>query len=447
VKSITGTSNIRAFWWLFFCYFFCLLAIGIWVRDVDGQPYLLSTTASFMQGQTMSDPLSFATAAVDIYKNGWVTPANRWIINLWPPGFVLLEAGVLVMFGENAFFVVVLMVLGSLLGAVMLSVLRLYLTTLIPPIAATLLPLLPLCFPVTRVLLVQPLGIVLGEGFSVMFFITAVLLLMLAAREYSLAKAATAGGMLAMAAYFRSQYEMLVLFLTLGAVPVLGSVVFYGRANRATDSVRRIGAVILLAVVTAQILMLPWRLHNFHHTRKLSWVQTQNLVVQNALTTEKKLVDAGGGFVVAGGGHLACLLEPTYCGQSNEKLFYQAFFNHLGQWYQHKFALLDDFWFSVLRDNNLSVPVDPVGFLDWIDNVMLLCLVSVTIPLFWAVRRHPSAVLFAWLIGSFYVCFFGILSLVHFEVRYFFLIKIFAIFTTITLGGLAWSLTRKNDIH
>ena len=40
-------------------------------------------------------PTYFATAAIDIAENGWISSYNDWIFNLWPPGFVLLEASII----------------------------------------------------------------------------------------------------------------------------------------------------------------------------------------------------------------------------------------------------------------------------------------------------------------------------------------------------------------
>jgi hypothetical protein len=44
----------------------------------------------------------FATAAIDISKLGWISASNAWILNLWPPGFILVQVFISKAFGYEA---------------------------------------------------------------------------------------------------------------------------------------------------------------------------------------------------------------------------------------------------------------------------------------------------------------------------------------------------------
>lgn len=451
-NSRDGTDNVQperpCFFVFFLGYFVLLFAVGLFVRDSDPQPELLAAIGDLGKSlREVGDPLYFATGALDIYHFGWITPANRWIISLWPPGFMLLEAGILKLFGESAPFIVILIALSAFLGATMLLLMRRYLLELVGPICATFLPLVVFCFPVTRLYMLEPIGAVLGEGFSVAFFIIAMLLILLAPRSRPLAYAISAGTLLALAAYFRPQYELLIWFLTAAATPILGWLLFSLWSYRRLDSRRtatRSVVIILAVLTTSHLLMLPWRIHNLFEGGGLSWVSTRHLVIRNALSIEAGLAAGGGGFVIEGGGNLACKLEPSYCGQTDEKLFYRAFFDHMGEWYLRKFELLPKYWFASLR-NFVNIGFLPT-LIDKIVNALLLLCVLATVPLLWRTRHNRVGLLQLWICASFYMCFFVIFSFVHFEARYFYLLKIFSIVTTILLGSLAYRSKKRTPI-
>jgi hypothetical protein len=287
-----------------------------------------------------------------------------------------------------------------------------------------------------------------GEGFAVAFFLTAAVAVLGSIHRDSLPLAVIGGVLLAAAAYFRSQYELLTLFLTIVAFP-LGAALWF-RATK-TSNRGRSGAFLRMTVrtmaatlLTAHLLMAPWRMHNYLDSGELSWVHTQKLVIANALTPTTELLKKNAKFVVEGGGDLACRFEPQYCGQTDPVLFYKAFVDNIGDWYQAKLRLVDDYWFSSVE--NLGRIVYPSHLLDKLINSMLLAFVLATVPLFLRVRRHFLAPALAWLCLSFYACFFCIFTLVQFEVRYFYLVKAFATFTTIVMSSMAYSMSRGGEI-
>lgn len=438
-------KNFQPYAFLF--YLACLLLIGLVVRDIDGQPNILATIQNFMSPPgviQLGDPHSFSSGAIDVYQNGWFTPDKQWLINLWPPGFMLLEAAILKLFGLDAPFIAILIALCALLGAGMLVLMRKYLLEFVAPALATFLPLLPFCFPVTRLFLLQPIGIVLGECFSIIFFITAVLLALLGFRERSYRKAIAAGLMLALSAYFRSQFEILVMFLTLGAIPVLlwcliGPLLRRtSQTGMARPQARLVVWIILSTLITAHLLMFPWRLRNLNnpYNQRLNWVSTETITYSNAGLTDEELFKVKAGWIVEGGGNLACNLEASYCGKGDKTLYYKAFFKHIKEWYIRKFALLDKYWFASIY--NFTAPVHPSSWGDNVANLLLLLCVLLTWPFLWIARRHSESVLHLWICGSFYSCLFAVFTFVQFEVRYFYLIKIFSMFSTIMLGCLAF---------
>lgn len=433
-------------------YFACLLLIGVFVRDTASQPGLFSTIHGFLSTpQDMGDPVSFATGALDIYRFNWPSPGNYWLIHLWPPGFMLLEGGILKLFGEEAPFIAILMVLSSLSSAMMLSVLRRALIGFVPAAVATLLPLLPFCFPVTRQFLLQPTGLVLGEAFSVAFFITSVLLVWLAAKERNLTRAVVAGLLLALSAYFRSQYELIVVLMTACALPLaLWAFIAMrrkgGEAEARTQILYSLKAVAVL-LVTAHVLMAPWRIHNKVEADSLAWVQTQDLTYQYLLSTDAALLAGNGAFVIRGGGNVACALDPSVCGKSDRALILGVFVAHMREWLQIKASLLPEYWFASIND--WGVPVTAAGRGDNLANgLALLCVLAIA-PLLHLGRRALASDVLIWLFSSFFIFFFLVFVLIHYEVRYFYLFKIFAIVSSVLLACRAWHQmnTARNEIE
>ncbi len=308
-----GALTRKHLLWFFF-YFSVAASIGLFIRDVHRQPSLFATINNFMLSGSVpaADPNSFATGALDIYRYGWFKEDNQWLIRLWPPGFMVLEGLVLKCFGVEAPFILILIVLNSIFLGFLLLVFRAHLLRVVPVKAASMLPLLPLFLPVTRFFLLQPGGIILGEAFSIVFFLTAMFLIPLAIRNRSWGEAIPAGLLLALSAYFRSNFELLVTFLTLmAALLVLSYYLLFRNWIRRVDRdimscfIRTV--VIVLSVANAA--MVPWRIHNYYHSGNFSWTQTPNIEYRNAGLTDEQLTDNNGFFVVRGGGNLACKLR------------------------------------------------------------------------------------------------------------------------------------------
>ena len=432
----------------FIAYFCILLLLGVFVRDLAGQPALSSTIHTFQEAIYLGDPRYFASGALDVFRNGWFTPENQWLINLWPPGFMLLEASILGILGEQAPLIAVLLIMSALLQAFWMTVLHHLLRPLIPALAASFLPLLPFAFPVTRQFLLQPTGLVLGEAFALGCFMAAVLLVILSARAGRLWVAIAAGFFLGLSAYFRSQYGTMVTMYTLGALPIA---LWLGwRLRRLPQDASRRAPMrlslktLLLVVVAAHATMLPWRVYVKMELGRTSWVATQQLVAQNGLTSSEDLLKAGAGWIVRGGANVACLVAPEYCGQKDPALYYRAFLEHPFEWTYRKAILLDDYWFAALSD--WTEPTSPPKLSDWIANILLLVVMMAILPLLWLIRREREAVLHVWILGSFFGCFAGVFTLVHLETRYFYLIKVFVVVLTTLLAAAAWYRRRSEAL-
>ena len=434
---------------LFFVYFFMALCVGVFVRDVPTQPSLFLTLTNCITLYGQSDPGSFATAGLDIHHYGWVTAQNVWIFHLWPPGFMMLEGYILDVFGTNAPFILVLIVLNSLFIALLLLMFRTCLNWVAPPKVSSFLVLLPFLFPLTRFFLLEPAAIVYGEAFSIVFLLTAIFMLQIAVEKYSWKKALIAGLMLALSAYFRSQFELIICVLTvmfLLMVITIFSIQMLSKKNifNKKELIKQVKMMALFLLVT-HLIMLPWRIHNYRdHSisgHSLSWVQTATLYKQAGKTNDQ-LMHLGGKWLADSGANVACNVEPNYCGKDNKLEYYKVFVQHYKEWIRLKFNMAGQFWFSSL-ENYSGGPAD-LSRMDTITNWFSLIFILITLPLLWLIRRASNALIISWLTVSFYACFFVIFTFVHFEYRYFYAVKIFTFFNVLQLICITWNDLKRN---
>ncbi len=429
---------------LFFVYFFIALCIGIFVRDVSTQPSLFLTLTNCMTLYGYGDPGSFATAGLDIHHYGWVTDQSQWIFHLWPPGFMMLEGYILDVFGTNAPFILILIVLNSLLIALLLLMFRECLNLVIPTKISSLLVLLPFLFPLTRFFLLEPAAIVYGEAFSIVFLLTAIFMLQIAAEEYSWKKALIAGLMLALSAYFRSQFELIILVLTvmflLIVICIFSTKILCRKCTLNKNELIKQLKMIALFLFATQLAMLPWRIHNYrdsYFSHSFSWVSTSLHYAVAGQTNKQLLETPGAGFLVSSGANVACNVDPSYCGKSDKREFYKVFVQNYREWFRFKFNIVGKFWFSSIQ-SYAGRDISP-SRMDIVVNWFFLIAVLITFPLLWLVRRTPNALIISWVTVSFYSCFLVIFTFVHFEFRYFYAVKIFTLFSVLQLICIAWS--------
>lgn len=411
--------------------FAVLLAIAVFAQEYGPIPHLTATFDDIIKIDPYADPASFSRGAKDILSLGWIAPERILIAQYWPPGFMLLEAAIAKAFGLQAPLVLVLQVFACAVWAATMALQRRLLGRFINPLLAAAIPFVPFLFQTPRTFLVERYGVVLGETFSVAFFLSAVMLMLITVEKRRLREAVYAGICFALAAYFRSQYELILLALTGLAVPLIVlSIRSERRGNGQAPYVFIIKSA-LASLVVAHVLMVPWRAYHYVAFGTPTWVFTSGLIARNSLTTDEDLLKIGGSFVINGGGDLACKLEPSYCGQTSSVYFYKAFFKNFLSWYKAKISLLPSFWYQVTgRDGALF------------STLCLLAMIGL-LPLLVLCRRYVGWSLIAWITASFYGTFFVIFTLVHFEFRYFYLVKIFSLVSFLNLSVVAWSIYRQ----
>lgn len=418
--------------WVSVAYFLVLLSIALWIRDIPNQPDPFNTTLQqIASGATnLSDPSSFATAAIDIAETGRIRLSHEWFFNLWPPGFMFLEASIIMVFGPGAPVILILQILATALFSIVLVLLYDILNVHIASkFAALILPLLIFTFPVSRVFLLQPTGITLGETFSIGFFLIFVLLSFGAVERHSLRYAAYAGFCLALSAYFRSQFEFILLVLSgWGIFVIIAIKLTRLRKSIEPKFLKSSVKTIVIILLVAHVATIPWRVYRwiyFYHGNP-SWVDTIDLYYRNAVMTSDHLKSMKGDWLVAGGANLVCRIDPSTCGDTanSKNLFFRTFIEHPIEWYSLKFEMIGEYWFASLRD--WGPVVEKPSFMDVVTNGLLLFALISLVPLLLTrkVRSHGSWILLMWFTLSVFSAYMVIFTFAPLEVRYFYFPKI-----------------------
>jgi hypothetical protein len=301
--------------------------------------------------------------------------------------------------------------------------------------------LLIFAVPVSRVFLLQPKGIVLGESFAIGLFLLCVLLTIRAVERHSLRYAFCAGLCLAMAAYFRSQFEFILLVLTGWGILLL-IVTYIQRRQNTIDLIylNSLIKTILIVLLIAHATTLPWRAYRwtYFYAGTPSWVKSSQLLYRNSVMTSEHLESLSGHWIIAGAGNVVCRIDPSTCGDTAnaKELFFRTFMRHPVEWYSLKFDAIGDYWYSSVR--NFGGVVIKSTWMDIVTNAMLLVALTalVCLSLTRKVRSHISSIVLAWFNIALFSAYAIIFSLAHYEVRYFYFPKIGSIMMLLIVATL-----------
>lgn len=421
-------------------YFLILISIALFVRDIPNQygsnSVMELTLDEVIKTSEWGDPSSYGLGAVDVATTGWITSDHQVVFNAWPPGFTLLEALIIKSMGMNAPVVFILMILLAALFSLIFVILFNDWRIIKNDVISFFIPLIIFIFPLSRVYLLQPVGVSFGEPFSVAFFILGLLFLCRSVKTKKIRPAIYAGLFFALSAYFRSQFELFVLAINLlgilSFICLRKSSVFYG------DKSTSFSNIILVVVITANLAMLPWRIYHLVNNGFPVWVSTPLATAKLSVQTDAELESSGRGFILAGGGNLTCKVDPTTCGKESEltKLFLKTYLENPLKWYELKLRKIGKYWFSPIV-NWVTVNAQPNLFDYFINMIFLVLIMSSSILLSLSdLRKTHAGKAISWIFYSLVFAYSIIYSLVHFEVRYFYFPKIMSlIFFVLTISS------------
>ena len=269
-----------------------------------------------------SDAGSLLKAAMSWSESGTITPEWRWVYNLWPPGMVIVDRGMLELEALLSVPIVLLMViLNCLVWAALFGTWFVMVRTLWGSVPAVVFGIGAILYSGISVWGIDH-GLFYADNFGTVAFCFSILLLVKVSRTQTskqrVVLASLAGVALAAASYFRASFEIVA-----GGTLVLASVILVvaliARVSHRLPVIApgAIGAMLPLVVmgIAAQIVMLPWRVYGAikNHPGDFRWSTVSDLASSARWLPESVLRDAGMQFSIDGRSNWACVNDPVQC--------------------------------------------------------------------------------------------------------------------------------------
>lgn len=261
-----------------------------------------------------SDAGSYLKAALELETINMLSQDQLWVINLWPPGMVFLEALIL-KFAPGSLAIVYALIVSGLwtaLAWVFAKEVRKHYGLIISYLALFFL------------LLSSPLqswifdsGLYYAEGISVGAYIFGLLFLIRGSGETTktliVSRGIIAGTFLAISAYFRSTFSSLESVLFVSLILVFSFYMFTRNSKNKTGSRLQLKNSLTLIFATWSsmfILMEPWLQFTNHFVRNVrAWSVVGGNFFRNVWVDRGSSPD----FLSAGGVGWGCELDPEFC--------------------------------------------------------------------------------------------------------------------------------------
>ncbi len=404
-------------------YFVVLVTLPI-VANLYGIERWTQTLVEAASSSGYGDPTYFAAAAIDISKYGWITENTRWVINLWPPGFVFFEGALLRIFGiDSAMPLVLLACSAGLFSTVLMEMCRLFKSA--TDRWAWLTPLVLFSFPAAQIFLLSVTGLVFGEWLAIGCFFGGVLFVL----RKSVKGLIMAGFLFAISAYARSQYEFFLDAMLAVSVGFLVLSILLKKPRN--SSLWNSSKYLVCSLIAAQIFMSPWRAYHWIYGQDARWVYSSNDLFAVSLTSDENLLAASQGWLIRGGANIACHISPEDCGKKDGATYKRIFLNNAYAWVSGKAALLPEYWFS--SERALGSPL-PNNVTEGIFNSLLLFCLIASCLLHWLIRKSDLAPIWIGISLSLAMAHVVIVVFATLEVRYLYFIKIYGVFSFLLLA-------------
>lgn len=322
--------------------------------------YLKLPAPSIIQFFGMMDASSYIKGALFFLQNGYFQP---WISAAWPPGESLLIAFIIKFTGLSYYpfkmlllsvfsWSIVFLLVFFTLGNIQNIYLRFFLS---------LAPLLIHFFQTW----VFDYGLILSENLSLPLFIMGICLMI---RWLQIAPVSSKSNFLlilsallfALTAYFRGYFELffgqfLAAVMIVFIAYKLISKLYSGKQNPLLTSRLK---TIIFSLILFHVILIPWRIYQFHHTGSYSWQQLASAVWIDFWQPRSVYADA----------NIPCLIHPDWCqffylhdlSQKASMLDYRfyrsmsimALIEHPFAWLWMKAKLFNLFWFG---DSNIPI--------------------------------------------------------------------------------------------
>jgi hypothetical protein len=405
------------------------------------------------------DQIWFAKAAILLATNSF-TDSDYWILAIFAPGLTGIEFALLKVFGLNCPIVLYLCIITCASWALVLLNLQKLAGPRMGKAFSYLAPASISFSIIWRQYCLQS-GILLTETISIAFLAASFLTLLRANINKSRSLAIYSGALLAVAAYIRTQIEIIGTGLALVTMlAIIGQLILDQRKKtekQFTDSaatnfwvkIKQIAnnhtilKYFTIAVCTFACCTAPYRLWNFYKFHNFSWLQV-DYYWKMGWESESELAKTDDSWIARGGMLVPAYVNPQLAAtiQAHNKVlgasaysdsFYRwrtitTFLRHPLKWLSYKAKLLPWFWFAPI---NSHIPFGLATVAEVAENwvyaaITIFCLARfLVIP---CIRRNfpEQEAVYTLFYSGVVIASALTFVFVHFEPRYFFSIKIFS---------------------
>ena len=240
--------------------FLSLFPVG--TESVHFNVKLSDSTSKMSETFGYSDAGSYLKAALELSSLNQLTSNQHWVINLWPPGMLLLDAFLVRVFNDG--FGIALAMLTSIVWFCLLYAFSLKVRQKFGFLVALLSTSLLAISPALQSWVIGS-GIYYAEGFSIAALIAGLIFLLKSSVEFDIpiriAYGVTSGCLFAIAAYFRTTFFTIQFGLLSSIVLAMMILLYLGFTSQNRLKIPKIfdGVVSLLSAWVAMVsLMEPW---------------------------------------------------------------------------------------------------------------------------------------------------------------------------------------------
>ena len=479
VRLKSGKSAFFRFPFAFSFGVITLLNLWFALRDRT-TPYFNGVSATAIPSQAAnawgwSDSGSYLQMGIAQANFGHLTPDLLWTAIFWPPGMSFLNAFAIKMVGLEGQFIFVLATITALLWGLVLALIFNILRSFMRVWIAILVMVALIQTDLYHQYLVRD-AIIWSDGYAAAFICLTILFSYFGYSKSSLRFFVLSGFSLAMTAYIRGQYFVVVQFFFVLAVGILGLSLLISVVNKVKklpDFSRKFSAFLTMSRTPLVVLSLvavvacaPYLLWQKNHIGDLSWDSKgkwhwTSTDVFAAMSNWNETDDLAG-FVREGGGGTACKVDPALCAEVNTaekkaaspfsvydsepytgKQFYEmtikTFRQHPLQWFKVKFPYFMKYWDSQPAITNPAKTDFPVSEISAVG--LLLFTASFffrSARRYWFAPAFIALILIGATIGPPYFA--------HLEVRYLVAVKLIGFTVAIGVAGYVLEyLLRKNQ--
>jgi len=308
-----------------------------------------------------ADSGSYLKAALGLIAKGQNAPEWAWVLNLWPPGMVWLDAGI-IRFSPLDYGVTIGLIT-ALLWSATLSVLTW-------PFMRRMKPALVILLVELAILGTSPFqswmfdeGLFYADGLAAGSFLLGLALIVNRVRTAApvqvwVRDGIFAGIAFAAAIYLRASYQLVLWALAALALTVAGMVIVKKIRRLPSADLGRQAILLIAAALTVPILMQPYTAFVQQDRGRTQFVMTQDLSYIAAW--ENPQLDSVPQWLLDGGSTLGCDIDPAECAlihqaESDGTVFtpvelrdalFQAIVTHPLQFVGNRVSYVGEQWFA-----------------------------------------------------------------------------------------------------